>query len=74
MTKLYSSFQAPYIHSSCDCCTHKLHKENPYYDVTLKCTTGESRNISLPRIAECHCLPCLGMFILVGNWLTLNGR
>ncbi|XP_004594559.2 SCO-spondin [Ochotona princeps] len=52
--------EEPYLQSQCDCCSYRLHPENPVRILNLRCPGGRSEPAVLPVIHSCQCSACQG--------------
>nr|CAB3266610.1 SCO-spondin [Phallusia mammillata] len=50
----------PFIHSTCECCTHHVSEQYSHVTVTLHCPDGSERLVEVPNIERCSCNSCPG--------------
>ncbi|KAF3703311.1 SCO-spondin Precursor [Channa argus] len=52
--------EEPYLQSVCECCSYRLHPDNPVRFLSLVCENGENEPVVLPIIHSCECTSCQG--------------
>ncbi|XP_055489392.1 LOW QUALITY PROTEIN: SCO-spondin [Leucoraja erinacea] len=52
--------EEPYLQSQCECCSYRLHPDNPVQFINLQCENGDVESIVLPVIHSCECSSCQG--------------